>query len=105
MSNIIKVIAKFHVLSTEEGGKRKTGIKSGYRPNHVFELLENKPFHTFIGEITFNDVEFIYPGEEKTVTVRFLRSDTMEKYIHVQRTWFVYEDPNLIAEAEILQLL
>ena len=36
INNRIVIKAKITFKSTEEGG-RKTGIKSGYRPNHAFE--------------------------------------------------------------------
>lgn len=38
--DLIIVKAKVTMKTTEEGG-RKFGFKSGYRPNHVFELSNN----------------------------------------------------------------
>ena len=35
-SDTINIKAKLRLYPTENGG-RKTGIKTGYRPNHVFE--------------------------------------------------------------------
>jgi hypothetical protein len=105
MNDVINVIAKMNVLDADEGGCRKSGIKSGYRPNHVFELIDNKPLATFIGEITFNDQEFIYPGEEKVVNVKFLNFGMISKFIFVGNEWWIYEMPNLMAKAEILEVL
>jgi hypothetical protein len=38
--DLIIVKAKITMKTTEEGG-RQFGIKSGYRPNHVFEMPED----------------------------------------------------------------
>ena len=105
MINLIEVKARIKILTTEEGGKRRTGIKTGYRPNHVFERMEGAPFVTFMGDIIFSETEYIYPGDELIVKVRFIESDLLEKYINIGRKWKIYEVPNLIAEAEILEIL
>ncbi len=105
MNDFICVIARLNILSIDKGGQRKTGIKSGYRPNNIFEPVIDGQFNTFIGEITFNDREYIYPGEEMIVNVKFLNTNEIEKFIHVGKIWWVYEVPNLIAEAVILEVL
>jgi len=101
---VIVISAKLKVLLPEEGGKRITGIKTGYRPNHVFELTDDKPNSTFIGEILFDDTEFIYPGEEKIVKIRFIKESDVENYLYSGRKWWVYEMPNLIARGEVLEI-
>ncbi|MES2112489.1 MAG: hypothetical protein V4577_27275 [Bacteroidota bacterium] len=105
MNDLILVKAKIKILTIDEGGTRKTGILSGYRPNHVFDLPQDGKYVTFIGDIRFDDVEFIYPGEEQNVMVRFVRNQAIEKYIINGAKWWMYEVPNLIAEAEILEIL
>ncbi len=40
ISDIIEIKAKLTLYSSEKG-ERKTGIKTGYRPNHVFEYKDN----------------------------------------------------------------
>ena len=105
MSDLIIVKAKIKILTAQEGGKRTAGIISGYRPNHVFERIDMKPFSAYAGDVVFNDSEYIYPGEERIVKVRFLKISRIEKYIHQGRKWWIFEVPNLIAEGEILELL
>ena len=103
-NNLIIVKATIRLLTAAEGG-RSTGIKTGYRPNHVFEKPDDiKHLHAYIGDINFDDQEFIQPGETKTVTVRFLRNDIVEKFIKVGQKWFIYEAPRLVAEGEIIEI-
>jgi hypothetical protein len=103
--DLIIVLAKIQFKKTEDGG-RITPLKSGYRPNHVFEKVSNpKLLSTYIGDLEFDEQELIYPGETKIVTVRFLKNESLEKYITIGQKWFIYEVPNLIAEGEILEIL
>jgi len=102
--DLIIAKANIYLLTPEEGG-RTTGIKSGYRPNHVFENPHDiKDIHTYIGDIQFDDQDFIQPGQTKTVTVRFLRIPIVEQYIKVGQKWFIYEVPRLVAEGEIIEV-
>ena len=102
--DLIVVSAKLTFKGTNEGGKSNP-IRSGYRPNHSFEKLENNKHVSFyIGEIQFNDKEFIYPGETAIVTVIFLKAGGIEEYLIPGRQWYLYEVPRLIAEGEILQV-
>src|SRR5687768_11860302 len=103
-NDLIIVKAKIRLKTPEEGG-RKTGIKAGYRPNHVFEQPSDiRNIKAYIGDIQFTDQETMQPGETKIVTVRFLRNEQVEKFMHVGQRWFIYEVPRLIAEGEIIQL-
>ena len=89
--------------TTEEGG-RQSGFKSGYRPNHVFELPDNlRNLKTFIGDIQFDDQELIQPGETKIVTVGFLKMPAIEKYIHVGQKWFINEAARTLGFGEIIE--
>ena len=102
--HLIIVSAKLTFKATAEGGKSNP-IRSGYRPNHCFEKLENNKNPGFyIGEVQFNDKEFIYPGETSIVTVIFLKAGDIEKHLTPGRRWYVYEVPQLVAEGEILHL-
>lgn len=103
-NDLIIVKAKIYLKTLEEGG-RTIGIKSGYRPNHAFEQPKDiRDIHTYIGDIQFDEQEFINPGETKTVTVRFLRNPIVEKHIKVGQKWFIYEVPRLVAEGEIIEV-
>ena len=98
---IIRVKAKLKMKTTAEGG-RKTGFISGYRPNHVFERINGQMLQTYVGDIVFEGQHTIEPGEEKIVTVRFLASMPIEKYINVGRKWWVQEGGRVLGEAEII---
>jgi translation elongation factor EF-Tu-like GTPase len=101
-NELIIVKARIYFRTTAEGG-RATGIISGYRPNHVFERpVDIRGIHAYIGEVQFEDQEFIQPGETKIVTVRFLRVPAIEKFIKVGQKWLIYEVPKLVAEGEII---
>ncbi|WP_262489449.1 hypothetical protein [Hymenobacter sp. IS2118] len=98
------VKAKIYLLTPEEGC-RKASIKSGYRPNHVFEKPNNiKEIHTHVGEFQFSDQDIIQPGQTKTVNVVFLRNPIIEKYIKVGQKWLIYEVSRLVAEGEIIEV-
>jgi translation elongation factor EF-Tu-like GTPase len=105
MSNtdLITIKAKLRLRTTEEGG-RYSGIKTGYRPNHVFEYNKKGNFiTTYIGEITF-DKEWIQLGDEETVTVRFIPGQSVDKYLNVGQKWWIHEGHKLVGEAEILEV-
>jgi len=101
----ILVKAKFTLYPTEKSN-RKTPIKSGYRPNHVFEYDKNGSFRqTYIGQITFEKNEFIQLGETEIVTVEFLRLFDIDKYMTIGRKWWIHEAKYVIGEAEIIDII
>ena len=96
--------AKLTLLKTEDGG-RKTGIKSGYRPDHVFEFQNNGIFkYAFTGDVQFPNINTILPGEKKIVTVRFLIHQPIDEYLTIGRKWWMVEGPKKIGEAEVLEV-
>jgi len=100
--DLIHVKANLTMISTDNGG-RQTGIKSGYRPNHVFEYQTNGQFkYAYMGDIQFNPNELIMPGETKEVLVRFLSRQPIDEYLNISRKWWIHEGPNRIGEAEII---
>lgn len=102
--DLIIVKARITMKKTEEGG-RQFGFKSGYRPNHVFELPDDlKNLKTYIGDIQFDDQELIEPGETKVVTVRFLKMPQIEKYIVVGQKWFINEAAKTLGFGEIVEV-
>ena len=105
MSNtdLITIKAKLRLKTTDEGG-RHSWIKTGYRPNHVFEYNKKGNFiTTYIGEITF-DKEWIQLGDEEIVTVRFIPGQSIDKYMNVGQKWWIHEGQRLVGEAEILEV-
>lgn len=102
--DLIVVDAKLTFRKTEEGG-RSNPVRSGYRPNHSFEKLENnKNVSFFIGEVQFDNKEFVYPGETAFVKVIFFKAGGVEEYLTPGRRWYIYEVPRFVAEGEILQI-
>ena len=101
----IEIKAKLTLYSTENGG-RNTGIKTGYRPNHVFDYRENSSefVTTYIGQIDF-EKEWILPGETADVTVRFLKHQNIETILKRGRVWWIHEGKKKLGEAKILQLI
>jgi len=104
VESLIIVKAKIAMKATKDGG-RQFGFKSGYRPDHAFELpADLKNLKTYIGDIQFNDQELIEPGETKVVTVRFLKSPGIEKYINIGQQWYINEAAKTLGFGEILEI-
>lgn len=102
---MIIIRARITMKATGDGG-RQTGFKSGYRPNHVFELPDDRgTLRTYIGDIQFDDQELIEPGETKVVTVRFLKVPPIEQYIKVGQKWFINEATMTLGFGEILEII
>lgn len=102
--DFIIVKANVYLRKPEEGG-RTTGIKVGYRPDHVFELPNDiHQIRAYIGDIQFDENELFLPDETKLVTVRFLRNLEIEKYMKVGQKWWIYEVPRLLADGEIVEI-
>ena len=101
-----RVKALLKLLPTQEGG-RQTAIRTGYRPNHVYEYKANSflQTQTYMGEIQFEDVEEIHPGEEKIVTVYFLNIPSTSAYLTIGRQWWIHEARQLVGTGEILDIL
>jgi translation elongation factor EF-Tu-like GTPase len=102
-SELILVKAILKMRTTAEGG-RKTGFKSGLRPNHVFEYFEDEILRTWIGDIQFEGQELIMPGEKREVLVRFLDHEEVRKYLQVGIKWWVHEGSTCIGEAEVIEI-
>jgi translation elongation factor EF-Tu-like GTPase len=92
-------------LTKTEDGDRKTGILSGYRPNHVFEYRPSGDMvAAYMGDIRYDGEEFILPGEQKVVTVRLLREQPIEKYLKTGGQWWIHEGPRCVGVAEIIEI-
>lgn len=100
----ITIEAKLSLYATENGG-RNTGIKTGYRPNHVFEYIENSSNYvaTYIGQIDF-DKELILPNETSNVRVTFLNHHNIADLIKKGRIWWIHESDKKIGEAIITKI-
>jgi hypothetical protein len=102
---LISVKALIGIKVTEDGGRR-TGILSGYRPDHVFEYDKNgNMIEAYIGDIRWDDSLAIEPGEEKVVTVRLSSSWKIERYLNIGRKWWIHEGPRCVGQAELIEFL
>ena len=102
--DLIVVKAKITMKATEEGGKH-SGITSGYRPNHVFELPQDlNNICAYIGDIQLGNQELINPGETKIATVRFLKMPKVEEYIKVGQKWIINEGRRTVGFGEIISI-
>ena len=101
-SSIIYIKAKLRLKTTEEGG-RINGIKSGYRPNHVFEYLDNGEIkEAFMGDIQYECDEILELGTEFEVLVRFSFNQRIEHFMHKGRKWWIHEGSHQVGQAEII---
>lgn len=92
-------------MKTTENGGRKSGFISGYRPNHIFELPDDlKNLRTYIGDIVFDDDELFEPGQTKIVTVRFLNTPEIEKYLNIGQKWLINEGKTTLGNGEIVAI-
>lgn len=99
---LISIKAKLKLYATAEGG-RKTGIISGYRPNHVFEYPKNEEMlQAFVGDIVF-DEDTLEPGEERIVTVRFRLHQPIDQYLVPGNAWWIHEGTRVIGEVVVMQ--
>lgn len=71
--------ATLRLLRTEEGG-RKSGIRSGYRPNHNFGGPEYRGF--YVGQIEYESGDTIELGETREVMVRFIPGPNLKAQLH-----------------------
>lgn len=104
MKDVIRIKAKLTLYPTEKGGK-SWGIKTGYRPNHIFEYPNNSTdlLTTYIGQIEFAK-ELILPSETENVIVLFLKHPNIIKYIEVGRIWWIHEGIRKVGEGKIIEV-
>ena len=98
---LIYVQAKIRLKKPDEGG-RKGGIKSGFRPDHVFEYKKDNLLVVYIGDIQFDKPEILELGKFYKVIVRFPLVQKIENYMDKGRKWFLHEGGKKIGEAEII---
>jgi translation elongation factor EF-Tu-like GTPase len=97
----VVVRAILRLLRTEEGGRR-TGVRSGYRPNHNFGGPDDPEF--YIGQIDFESGDIIEPGDSRKVVVRFISGPGLREKLQVGRSWRIQEGYRLVGEATVLEV-
>ena len=98
----IDVEAEVTLLPSEESG-RKTGITSGYRPNHNFGSAENMDFR--IGQITVPQDRWIEPGKSKDVLIKFLMPEDQPISLMSGLTWRIQEGIRHVGNGKILKVI
>jgi len=101
---LFEVKSIIRLIKTENGG-RKTPIKNGYRPDHVFEYEKSGIVkYAYIGDIQLGDLEELNPGEEAKAIVRFLTHQPIEQHLKIGNKWWIHEGRNKIGTCEILKI-
>ena len=98
----IDVKAEITLLPSEESG-RKTGITSGYRPNHNFGSAENMDMR--MGQITVPQDQWIEPGKSKDVYIQFLMPDDQPINLVTGLTWRIQEGGRHVGNGKILLII
>jgi translation elongation factor EF-Tu-like GTPase len=100
----LRIEARIHFLSTEEGGRRSPLQGGGsYRPNHNFFGPDNREM--CVGSIDLAEGEQVAPGDtiEKALTLWIFPSVGRE--IQEGREWRIQEGGKLVATGTIMRVL
>lgn len=98
----IRVLARIHVATAEEGGRREP-FRARYRPSHNFGASDNR--HFFIGQVEIPEGANVYPGETRELIVTFLPVIGITEQLTAGRQWRIQEGGKLVATAEVLSVL
>jgi translation elongation factor EF-Tu-like GTPase len=98
----VKVRALISMLALDQGGRR-SGIRSGYRPNHNFGGAEGRSF--YIGQVDFGSGELLNPGESREAFIEFLRGPGLMQALRPGVTWRIQEGPKLVATGSVIEIL
>ena len=103
--HLIHLKAQIRLLTPDEGG-RLSGIRSGYRPNHVFEYDDKgQLIDTMMGDIQFDTPEVLELGTSYEVLIRFIAHQRIEAFLEVGRIWWLHEASRKIGEAKIIEFI
>jgi elongation factor Tu len=92
------VKAQIRFLCQEEGGYRGTPIYSGYRPTIGIAGYNNDAIVTLSGR------EYILPGEEAEIEIRFLRPDLVLPRLKPGTELTLQEGSRVVASGQILSV-
>ena len=99
-----EIKSNLRLIESENGG-RKTSIRNGYRPDHVFEHEESGIVkYAFIGDIQLGDIEELNPGEQAKVKVRFLTHQPIEQHLKIGNKWSIHDGSKKVGTCEILNI-
>ena len=92
------VEAEVTLYKTEDGGKTNP-ITRYYRPNHNFDYPEHN--RMFIGQVEFEEGEYLHPGETKTLNITFLDAVGLRELLTIGRKWYIQEGSHVVGEAVV----
>ena len=100
----VRVEARIHFLSTEEGGRSSPLLGGGsYRPNHNFFGPDDRD--VCMGFIELAEGERVDPGDTIEKTITLLTFPSVDHEIREGREWRIQEGPKLVATGTILRVL
>ena len=100
-NSIIMVEAELTLIKDSDGG-RKFPFNSGYSPNHNFGDGNNSEF--YIGRITTENNENVYPGSVVTVKISFLNVRGLDSDLRHVGKWTIQEGYKIIGYARVLKI-
>ena len=98
----INVRASVTLVPTAPCGRR-SDAHVRWRPNHNFGAPDGRAF--YVGQVEFESADTIEPGETLEVLIRFLDGPGLREHLQPGRTWRIQEGPNLIATANLTEVL
>jgi translation elongation factor EF-Tu-like GTPase len=99
----IHILAKFHLLLTRESSGRRTGITTGYRPNHNFGDASNNEMR--MGQIKIPDDRWIEPGETMMVNVNFIMPEGFVIDLQPGLSWRIQEGRRHVGNGKVIRLI
>jgi len=94
----MKVRTRIELFPTGVSGKVR-GYRSGVRPNHKFAELDDY----CIGQIDFEDIEYLAPGETCIAIVNFIDWPSMEPVIVRGKQWEIREGPRVVGLGTVIE--
>ena len=92
------VVAQIRLATTEENGRR-SGIRTGYRPQFRFDGQDND------AELMLVDHDTLDPGETGTVLLRFFVPDLQKGRLSVGAMFHLAEGKKIVATGYIAEII
>ena len=100
----LRITARVHFLTTEEGG-RQTPLRGGgsYRPNHNFGGPDDREM--CVGFIDLPEGREVRPGDTIETPLSLLIWPELKREIRAGREWRIQEGGRLVAMGTVLSVL
>lgn len=90
-------------LLPETSRGRRSDSQVRWRPNHNFGPPDGRDF--YIGQVEFDDVSTVEPGQTRNVVVRFLDGPGLTEQLVPGRSWRIQEGHVLVATATVIEVV